>query len=242
MKKHRTQNINKFKEPKKEITQVVFSHPSVGQLNVPLSPDEITWSYGLNTNSYPTYGGEVVQILSMYVGDMKISGTVRSYDQIEEIYKWFTLYMQQATQGRNSASYDMTPVSFEYLNRGWKFQIMPKSLPGFKYGRDIVAPQWNIEAAVVEFNDDFKSAVMDNANLSGISPDGGFEPFGTVTAGIGYDDKNPWSQNYPEYSDLSESQNEAAVKAYQKRLHSFYVGAPGAADWQNQNISKPTGK
>ena len=39
-----------------------FSHPKMDDLFVPVKPNEISWSYGLNTANYSTYGGEVIQI------------------------------------------------------------------------------------------------------------------------------------------------------------------------------------
>jgi hypothetical protein len=103
---------------------VTFSHHSMSDLNLYVNPDSIVWSYGLNTQNYPTFGGEVVQILSMFIEDMTITGTVSSYRSMERIYKWFVAYMQNATQGKNQA-YDTTPITFRYNTRVWKFLIQP---------------------------------------------------------------------------------------------------------------------
>ena len=54
---------------------LVFRHPSLRRrLYVTHGATEIRWSYNLNTVTTPTYGGEVVQILSAYVGPMTITG------------------------------------------------------------------------------------------------------------------------------------------------------------------------
>lgn len=174
--------------------KVIFTHPSLTPLQVSVNPDEITWAYGLNTASFPTYGGEVVQILSMYFDDMTIKGTVGTYAEIEKIYGWFLLYIQTATQGQTgTGSYNTTPITFLYPARGWQFTIYPKSLPSFKYGTEVVAPSWTITAAVAEPEAELTELVMDEATLAAAASTGGFEPFGTTTAAIGYNDDNPFS-------------------------------------------------
>jgi hypothetical protein len=163
-------------------------------LVVNVKPNEIVWAYGLNTVNYSTYGGEVVQILSMYVDDLNISGEVRTYRDIETIYKWFISYMQNATQGRaGDPKYDSRPVEMHYPHRDWKFSIWPKNLPGFTYGTDVVAPTWQLQAAVSEFDEKFEDSVLSSQDFAGVSTEGGFDPFGTATAEIGFHENNPWS-------------------------------------------------
>jgi hypothetical protein len=175
--------------------ELIFQHPAMSDdLIIYVKPNQIVWSYGLNTANYPTYGGEVIQILSMYVEDLNISGEVRSYNDIERIYKWFVTYMQKATQGRAAnEGYDSRPIKMKYPHRNWEFSILPKSLPGFKYGTEVVAPTWQLTAAVSEFDDDFQDSVLSEQDFIGAAEIGGFDPFGTVTAEIGYQDENPWS-------------------------------------------------
>jgi hypothetical protein len=171
---------------------LIFSHPALSDdLEIDVKPDSITWSYNLNTTNYPTFGGEVVQILSMFVEDMTITGMVSSYKKMEKIYGWFVAYMQRATQGKTQA-YDTTPVTVYYPHRGWKFLIQPKSTPGFQYGRDVVAPTWSVTAAVVESPDSFQATLKSDIEQKAMQ-DEGFQPFGTATARIGYSAFNPWS-------------------------------------------------
>src|SRR4051812_22773780 len=103
---------------------VIFSHPVVssrlGDLVLRVNPYEVIWSYGLNTANFPTYGGEVVQILSIFFDDMEVSGEVRAYTDVERIYRWFLTYMTVATQGYGGdGSYNAQPVIFKYPHRGW---------------------------------------------------------------------------------------------------------------------------
>jgi hypothetical protein len=56
-----------------------------------------------------------------------------------------------------------------------------------------VAPTWQLQAAVSEFDDKFEDSVLSSQDFAGIAKDGEFDPFGTVTAEIGYNEYNPWS-------------------------------------------------
>jgi hypothetical protein len=125
--------------------------------------DEASWSYNLNTTSFATYGGEVVQILSCNIGELTITGTLPSYRAMERVYSYFAYFLQIATQGRSKdpasgkTSYNQTPIKFTYPERGWSFDIVPTALRRFKYGNDIVAPSWGITAHIVDHGNDLHS-------------------------------------------------------------------------------------
>jgi hypothetical protein len=166
---------------------LLFSHPQVGSITVDTGADEIGWAYNLNTANFPTFGGEVVQILSVYIDDLLVKGTIRTYTDMEEIYNFFASYMLIATQGsKGVGSYDQTPMTMTYSPRQWTFSIQPIGTPGFTYDRETVAPQWQLQAHIVDNTPDveaLKDMVVtqvlngeDNQNfaLSGIiSPDSG---------------------------------------------------------------------
>jgi hypothetical protein len=132
-------------------------------LNIPSGMDEASWSYNLNVATFPTYGGEVVQILSCNIGELTITGTLPSYRAMERVYSFFAYYLQIATQGRSKdptsgrTSYNQTPIKFTYPERGWSFDIIPTALKRFKYGNDIVAPSWGITAHIVDHGNDLHS-------------------------------------------------------------------------------------
>lgn len=137
------------------MVEIQFTDPSRSDstLLVRVKPNSIEWSYQLNTANYPTYGGEVIQILSVFIDDMTITGNVRNYADMERIFAWFAEYMERATQGgtgQGADGYKSTPVKMYYEERDWTFYLIPKALPTFKYGRDVVVPEWTMQAAVVE--------------------------------------------------------------------------------------------
>jgi hypothetical protein len=141
-------------------TQILFQHELVNggaPLVVVTGADEIAWAYALNVAEFPTYGGEVVQILSVYIDDMTIEGTLRQYSEAEAIYSFFMEYFTVASQGSSAASadkYTQVPMIMEYAHRGWRFEIQPLEAPGFTYATETVAPKWQMKAHVVDKSPD----------------------------------------------------------------------------------------
>lgn len=191
---------------------VIFSHPTVdklaadnttpggqsifkgervcihtdGSLHIWTGPNNITWGYNLNTMTYPTYGGEVVQILSANIGDLTVGGDVRNYSMMEDIYLWFLIYMSVATQGwrgPGTTGHNEDPVTMWYPEREWEFQIKPKALPGLHIGSDIIAPTWSMTAQVTQGDPDAEALTLNGA-IQGLNE---------IHAGIGYEEFNPFS-------------------------------------------------
>lgn len=173
---------------------LIFSHAEIERsLVVETGANEISWSYTLNTQSYPTYGGEVVQVLSTSIEDISIQGEVASYAKMEEIYRWFLEYMAKATQGYgDKEGYSESPVVMQYPHRGWTFSIKPKTLPNMKYGRDIVVPQWMMMAHVVVPDPETQQLSIDHGLGSLVGGDlANFSK--RVSADIGFRSQNPFS-------------------------------------------------
>lgn len=145
---------------------IFFTHKlnSPKTLVVETGAEEISWAYNLNTVAYPTYGGEVVQVLSANIDNISIRGQIRSYEKMEEIYKWFVEYFMLATQGTGSGKrFKEEPVTMEYPHRGWKLSIQPLALPGMRYGRDVVVPEWSMQAHVVDPDPEQDALALDAA-------------------------------------------------------------------------------
>jgi hypothetical protein len=168
--------------------EILFYHPNVEPktLSINTGANQIGWSYGLNTQTIPTYGGEVVQILSAYVDDLAIQGDVRTYHKMEKIYKWFLEYMQIATIEDGNPSFIETPVTMYYPERGWELKIKPHSLPGYRIATEVVAPTWQLTAAVQEGDEAMNKLTMKQAKKRGFD-------FSALHAGIGYDEDNPFT-------------------------------------------------
>lgn len=162
-----------------------FVHPLMNRpLSVETGADSFQWSYETKTATFPTYGGEVVQILGVFIDNLTIHGTVRSYAEMETIYGWFVEYIELATQGNGpDPSYSEEPVVMFYPERGWRMTIQPISVPGFHLSSDTVAPQWQIQAAVYEADPEITKLTLEKA-VQGITD---------LNANIGFDEDNPFS-------------------------------------------------
>ncbi|HEY1644883.1 MAG TPA: hypothetical protein VGF75_00670, partial [Candidatus Saccharimonadales bacterium] len=186
-------------------------------LSIGIKPNQLSWQYQLNTQSYPTYAGEVVQILSAYIDNISIEGDVRTYVDMELIYRWFIAYMTIATQGvtgspvlSNILRYDDDPITMNYPHRGWTLQIRPLSLPTLTYGTDVVVPNWQMEAAVVE-DENMKLTQMMNSNLPALVT----SQLTKLDANFGNGVENPfnyWSGSYNQF-DLNKFLNKASQKS-----------------------------
>lgn len=191
--------------------RIVFTHPAVeaylkqggkysgsrtmintnGALEITTGANEVTWGYGLNSATFPTYGGEVVQILSVYIDDLQIGGDLPTYRAMEEVYLWFLTYMAISTQGAKDADdatvdvgrFNQEPVHMHVISRDWTFNIKPTALPGFTYSRDMTVPTWQLTAAVEETDTEVQEATLKGAEA-------GLE---RISVGIGYEKFNPFS-------------------------------------------------
>lgn len=159
------------------------------KLVVETGANQIGWSYKLNTQTYPTYGGEVVQVLSTYIDVLEVQGDVVGYAKMEEIYKWFLYYFQAATQGfpGSGPSYSEEYVLMTYPHRGWTLKIQPIALPAMRYGRDIVVPQWQMQAHIIDPDPEITELTLDSANAELVE-------FGLLKADVGFRrEGNPFS-------------------------------------------------
>lgn len=149
----------------------------------------INWDFVLNTQSTPTIGGEVVQVLSCFVGPITITGQTAGLKtnqsgklgpteipgwkdfngksafgpnhELRSIVQWFRYYMTKAgSDNLGNIFRAERAIKFEYPERGWVFYIMPTALKGFRYDKEVISPEWSITAEIVSDNAlDFFSGV-----------------------------------------------------------------------------------
>lgn len=222
---------------------VTFSHPNsaVGTLTIETGIDTAQWSYNLNTQVYPTYGGEVVQILSVYIDDLQMGGSLSTYSQMEAIYSYFAAYMQIATQGRSATpnagdtAYNQQPMTFTYPARGWEFEIMPMSVPGFYMAQDVVLPAWQLTAHVVD------DSVNSNPTLTSIKTQitdttiaSGLESFSKINDEISPDMKDPNTMPFMVFTGNIQTGLSSLADYYNSAITASYSGTdpstiPGSA-------------
>lgn len=208
-----------------------FSHPTVGTHSIYTGLDQIEWGYELNTANYPTYGGEVIQILSCYIDNVTISGTFETYAQMESFYNFFLGYLQTATQGASGkkvpgqTAYNQQPMVFTYPHRNWKFHIFPLEIPGFRYGREVVAPEWSMRAFVIDPDEDLKSDVITELEVQNIIDDP--DQYFGLQGKIGLVDR-AWSDPFTEKGKTFHPEDSKAVSQlgdyFSKIIPSYLTG------------------
>lgn len=114
-----------------------------------------------------------------------------------------------------------------YDERGWRFSILPKSMPGFRYGRDVVVPEYQINAAVVQSDSEALTAVekkasqqlhsITEAEAEHLSDLG--EVFGSATGDIGYVEDNRFSAPYK--GDFDPKKSAKLVSPYADYFHNI---------------------
>lgn len=211
------------------MAQLHFQHPAIAKdLIVDTGMNEISWTYNLTTQAFPTFAGEVIQVLSANISDLSIMGEVRTYTEMEDIYKWFLEYMTKATQtGQNEA-----PVMMAYPRRDWLIGIKPMTLPQMQYAREVVVPQWRMTAAVIHPDTDQMDLSLDYA-VGELSQqdivEGEIANFRKrIDSGIGYRIKNPFSDPYG--------------ALYQSEVDAYYGGNLEAEGAEGMTVVAPDEK
>lgn len=95
------------------------------------NPNYISYSYSLRTQTYPTYGGRVVQILGVNYGTLMIeiesgsnktvNGQAGGYSYFRNVIKWFK---DTSIWQRNSKQ----PIKFTYPARNYVLDVFLKNL------------------------------------------------------------------------------------------------------------------
>ncbi len=88
------------------------------------NPNQINWTYNLNKAVDDTYGGRVIQLLSVNMDNLIVTADAGGggWPHLERTILFFRdLLVSQRQSGR--------PAIFEYPTRGWKFSIYALSMP-----------------------------------------------------------------------------------------------------------------
>lgn len=233
---------------------VSFYHPTVGSLEVRTGIDDISWGYNLNTANYATYGGEVVQILSCYVDDLEVHGTIRNYTELEAVYSYFLNYIRGVSA---DGVRDDTPMSFDYFHRGWKFKLIVTEAPGYRKARELTVPEWRIRAFIVDDSstEDLKDIIIEEAQIKAQigSDDPKFDEHFGLEGKVRFVADNPFSDpftssglqfaaNKAEALDKIGNYYSSLIPAYLNGDFDTIFGSIGSKPAFNPNPSPATGK
>lgn len=199
-------------------SKLLFSHPNINggdPLVIKTGANNVNWGYTLNTKRIPTYGGEVIQVLSMYAESMKVSGQVRNYKEQKHIYDYFRKYLNLAGGMGGTAAKDrnQTPITFSYPARGWMFEIFIVELDEMRLALDVVAPEWGFTAEIASENDRYELGGAILTGMANVLTDTAIVN-NSGSGIIGYDPANKYS------SDTTGLGNEDFMATIDERLQS----------------------
>lgn len=161
---------------------VTFTHPNldIGTLNLRLPPTSVEWTFNMNTSVRDTYAGQVIQLLSVNIDRLTITGKFgkegphgrgdqRNYTTndplgvgLTQMTEFFRNYFSVASQGIDTAStgnYDQRSIKLTYEGaldvpvsdgKTEVWLVHPISFPSYKRSNQDFAPEWRVECEVVE--------------------------------------------------------------------------------------------
>ncbi|AVO24989.1 hypothetical protein KHQ84_gp049 [Rhodococcus phage Finch] len=107
-------------------------------------PNKIRWNYRVNTNVTNTYGGRVVQLLSISIDDLTVAADAGGGG-------W--AYLKSAAEFFRDMLFDQknggSPGVFSYPPRGWEMGVYAQGFP-FKDGWNDVAREFTMQFKVQE--------------------------------------------------------------------------------------------
>lgn len=205
---------------------LIFSHSALKDSNGALRPlvvgsgaNSVKWSYRLNTAKFPTYGGEVIQILSAQIGTLMISGNSKNNIQLAQIYHWFRAYM---TLAGKAIPRNVEPVKFRYPERGWELGLYVTKAPSFRLGLQDIGTEWKIEAEVNQSD----ASILEDEVMKPMS-----YPmtvvFNNLPKGIGYIPNNKYSAPIPDI--IAVGASDAEIRNATQRLQTTTANNIGSS-------------
>jgi hypothetical protein len=97
---------------------------SLGDWEFRINPDNVSWNFNVRTQSTPTIGGKVIQVLGVDVSDMTVSGSFGKGGRVEQ--QRFLEWVIGRTRAQTEE--DKAIVRFRLPDKGWDFGVKIKSL------------------------------------------------------------------------------------------------------------------
>lgn len=120
---------------------------------MPFDPNSLRWSYTLNTASYETLGGRVVQLLSVKIDSMTWEGDAGSINRLIDVFEKINQIMLHHESTGES-------VKLNLPNQGWSFEVFVVSFPEMGYDNETVTFNYSLNLEVYEDYSDITTRVM----------------------------------------------------------------------------------
>lgn len=108
-------------------------------------PNSITWDYNLKTNIEETYGGQVVQVLSTNIDNLRVTADagLGGWAYVESVALFFRDMLFDQREGKSE------PGVFRYPTRGWELKVFALNFP-FKDSLEDVVKEFTMSFKVQE--------------------------------------------------------------------------------------------
>ena len=134
------------------------------------NPNSITWEYNLRTNIEETYGGQVVQVLSANIDNLKITADAGrgGWPYLESVAIFFRDMLYDQREGRGE------PGVFRYPTRGWELKVYALNFP-FKDSVEDVLKEFTLNFRVQEDVTGIVSSSLIESEMAKLSKGIGWE-------------------------------------------------------------------
>lgn len=108
-------------------------------------PNSVTWEYNLRTNVEKTYGGQVIQVLSANIDNLRITADagLGGWAYVEHVAVFFRDMLFNQREGLSE------PGIFRYPTRGWELKVFAMNFP-FKDSVEDVVREFTMSFKVQE--------------------------------------------------------------------------------------------
>ena len=133
-----------------------------------IDPSSASWTYTLNTKSFDTYGGRVVQILSRSVDSMSVSGYISSKGLTSET-RWSRMEkFEHDVRQLMDKCCESGPVMFRYPPLGWEGLVYVTGYSNVRYDVETSAVSYRLDMAVDDGFQEIRPMQSEKVALSGL--------------------------------------------------------------------------
>lgn len=132
-----------------------------------LNPESVSWSYKETVRAFDTLGGRVLQLLSVAVGAMTVTGSAGTRADLQRFADRMAQIMRYHVNSGGK------PVHFRVPSRQWDFLVYVAKVPTIGWNTKTTAYPWTLNLKVEEDLGVVTETIL-NAELDALAKDIGY--------------------------------------------------------------------
>lgn len=132
-----------------------------------INPDTVAWTYKETIKAFDTLGGRVLQLLSVQVGEMTVTGQAGTREELQRFADSMAKIMRYHV---NSGG---RPVHFRVPSRSWDFTVYVYKVPSIGWNVKTVSYPWSLTLKVEEDMGIVTETIL-NAELDALAKEIGY--------------------------------------------------------------------